>query len=186
MAVRTETTGYLNETLTFRDMRFYLFLTLFVTLSVAVPWFCHMIHPLAGPLFLPLFFFILLAGDLFGWRMGLLVGMATPLISFVVSGMPPSVMMPRILTEAAVMGVTVGCLSERMPSWRYVAVPVAIMAGHLGAAMVVSLMAGAIAHGFTALWRAACIGWPGLLIQVFLIPPLASYIASWRGRGANS
>jgi len=178
MTVRTETTEYLRETLTFRDMRFYLFLTLFVTLSVAVPWFCHMIHPLAGPMLLPLFFFVLLAGDLFGWRMGLLVGMATPLVSFLISGMPSSVMMPRILAEATLMGVTVGWISERMPSWRHSAVPVAILAGHLGAAIVVSLMAGAFVHGFTALWRAACVGWPGLIMQVFLIPPLASYIAS--------
>src|SRR5665648_354686 len=74
--------------LEFSDLRLYVYVSLFVALDVSVPWLCHIIHPLAGPTFLPLFFFVLLAGILFGWRAGILVGMLTPLMSYALSGMP--------------------------------------------------------------------------------------------------
>ncbi len=56
--------------LNFTDTRLYIFVTAFIALDVAIPWACHLIHPLAGATFLPMFFFTLLAGLLFGWRAG--------------------------------------------------------------------------------------------------------------------
>ena len=87
--------------LKFSDFRLYTYVGIFVALDVAIPWLCHIIHPLTGPMFLPMFFFVLLAGVLFGWRAGVLVGLLTPLVSYGISGMPLPQVLPRIITEAA-------------------------------------------------------------------------------------
>jgi len=72
--------------LKFNEARLYLLAGVFIALDVSVPWACHQFHPLAGPTFLPMHLFVILAALLFGWRAGLLVGLVTPLVSFAVSG----------------------------------------------------------------------------------------------------
>jgi hypothetical protein len=61
----------LISALRYKDVRSYLLTGVFVMLAVAVPWVFHQFH-LAGPTFLPMHIFVILAGLLFGWRAGVL------------------------------------------------------------------------------------------------------------------
>ncbi len=70
--------------LKYTEIRSYIFTGVFTLLSVAVPWAFHQFH-LAGPTFLPMHIFVFVAGLLFGWRMGLIVGFLTPLASYAIS-----------------------------------------------------------------------------------------------------
>ena len=45
----------------YTDNRSYAFTFLFLSLSTATPWVFHQFH-LAGPIFLPMHFFVLMAG----------------------------------------------------------------------------------------------------------------------------
>jgi niacin transporter len=156
--------------LTFKNSRLYFFVVSFVALDVAIPWFCHMIHPLAGPVFLPMFFFILLAGLLFGWRAGLLVGSLTPLVSFSISGMPPLPLLPRIFIEATFYGLAAGLLSEQCKLNVFLSIAGAMIIGRVAAALSILLIyQGAVDPVFT-IWKAAKLGWPGILIQLALLP----------------
>ena len=86
---QTASTGIPFRALEFKDVRLYIFSAAFISLDVLVPWLTHHFGGVqAGSIFLPMFFFILLAGLLGGWRAGLLVGLFTPLASFGVCGMP--------------------------------------------------------------------------------------------------
>ena len=82
--------------LKYTEIRSYIFTTGFVLLNVAVPWIFHQFH-LAGPTFLPMHIFVLMAGLLFGWRTGLIVGLLSPLASYATSGMPVLRILPQIV-----------------------------------------------------------------------------------------
>src|SRR4030043_1277300 len=85
-------------TLKYNDIRSYVLTAVFVMLAVFVPWVFHQFH-LAGPTFLPMHIFVLIAGLLCGWRAGLLVGLFTPLVSYFISGMPAIRLLPQVIIE---------------------------------------------------------------------------------------
>ena len=155
--------------LKFSDFRLYTYVSLLVVLDVAIPWLCHIIHPLAGPLFLPMFFFVLLAGILFGWRAGLLVGLLTPLVSYGLSGMPLPEVLPRIITEAAFYGLTAGLLRGHFKLGLFASLFGAIIIGRLAAFAQMSLILGG-SHSAVMAWQAANLGWPGIALQLLLLP----------------
>jgi len=160
--------------LRFTNLRLYAFVTLFVALDVAIPWFCHWIHPLAGPMFLPMFFFILLAGLLFGWRAGLLVGTLTPLISYGISGMPLLPLLPGILAEAVFYGLVAGLLRERFKVNVFWSLVGAMIAGRFAGGLAVLIVYWSAANPFASIWEAAKLGWPGIVIQLTLLPLISA------------
>jgi len=153
----------------FSDLRLYLYVSVFVALDLSVSWFCHIIHPLAGPTLLPLFFFVLLAGILFGWRAGILIGLLTPLFSYALSGMPLPQILPRIIIEASVYGLAAGILHGRFSFAVFPSLVAAIIAGRLAAFMLMALSLG-LSHSAELTWEAAQSGWPGIFIQVLFLP----------------
>ena len=155
--------------LKFSDLRLYTYVSLFVVLDVAIPWLCHIIHPLAGPMFLPMFFFVLLAGILFGWRAGVLVGLLTPLVSYGISGMPLPQVLPRIITEAAFYGLAAGLLRGHFKLGVLASLIGAIIIGRLAALAEMALILGG-SHSAIMAWQAAKLGWPGIALQLLLLP----------------
>jgi hypothetical protein len=186
----------LPKPLKFRDVRLYAFAALFAALDVLVPWIFHQFH-LAGPTFLPMHFFALLAGLTLGWRAGLLVGLSTPLISFGVSGMPISALLPQITFELIFYGLAAGILREKFNLriiWALLgamltgrlALGIAVLLLYLGKAMPIPNVLSAIQQGsaniinpLTYLWLVIQQGWPGIITQLILIPPLARVLSNW-------
>ncbi len=165
--------------LKYTEIRSYIFIGVFVLLNVATPWVFHQFH-LAGPTFLPMHIFVLLAGLLFGWRVGLIVGFLTPLASYAVSGMPLLRILPQIVIELSAYGLVAGILRERFnlrPIWSLLG---AVIAGRLAlclGALVIYLIAGKIysplgleANPFLTVWSVIKQGWPGIVVQLTLIP----------------
>ena len=155
--------------LKFSDFRLYAYVGLFIALDVSVPWICHIIHPLAGPMFLPMFFFILLAGVLFGWRAGILVGRLTPLISYGIAGMPSPQVLPRIITEATFYGLAAGILHGHFKFGVLPSIIGAIAIGRLAALAELTLILGG-SHSVILAWQTAKLGWPGIVLQLLLLP----------------
>ena len=160
--------------LRFTNLRLYAFVTLFVALDVVIPWFCHWIHPLAGPTFLPMFFFVLLAGLLFGWRAGLLVGALTPIISYGISGMPLLPFLPGIFAEAVFYGLAAGLLRERFKMNVFWSLVGAMIAGRFAAGLTVFIVYWSATNPFASIWEAAKLGWPGIVIQLTLLPLISA------------
>lgn len=165
--------------LKYTDVRSYVLTLVFVSLSVLTPWAFHQFH-LAGPTFLPMHIFVLTAGLVFGWRAGLIVGLFTPLASYVVSGMPGVVVLPQIIIELLVYGMVAGLLREKFNlriSWSLLG---AMFAGRL--AMLLAVLAiyavigrvfsplGPETSPFLAVWSAIKLSWPGIVIQLASIP----------------
>ena len=165
--------------LKFTEIRSYLFAGVFVALNIAVPWVFHQFH-LAGPTFLPMHIFVFVAGLLFGWRTGLIVGLLTPLTSYAVSGMPVLRILPQIVIELSVYGLAAGILRERFNLRVIWALLGAMIAGRLAlclAAIAIYFIAGEVysplgleASPFTTVWSTIKQGGPGIVIQLALVP----------------
>ena len=159
--------------LRFSELRLYVFSAVFVSLGVLVPYLTHYFGGvIAGSTFLPMFFFILLAGLLAGWRAGLLIGSCTPLISFGLSGMPPLPVLPEI----TIAGIFYG--------WALLG---AIVSGWLVRLGVISLsLLLHIPYGYGGevsplvhVWTMIVQGLPGIAIQLALIIPIVRIAEKW-------
>lgn len=108
-AIQTKT---LPKILTFGEIKYYIFSLTFTGLAVFVPWFLHN-FTMAGSKFLPMHFFVMIAGFLFGWRTGLIVGAMSPLLSYSLTQMPAMAILPQVILELVVYGLAIGILRER-------------------------------------------------------------------------
>ena len=165
--------------LKYNDIRSYIFTGVFALLSVATPWVFHQFH-LAGPTFLPMHIFVLIAGLLFGWRAGLIVGLLTPLASYAISGMPVPAILPQIIVELSIYGLAAGMLRERFNLRLVWSLLGAMVAGRLAlylAVLVIYQLSGSVnsplgleANPFLAIGSVIKQGWPGIAIQLSFIP----------------
>jgi hypothetical protein len=149
-------TKSLPRTLSFSEVKYYVFSAVFTIFAVAVPSILHQFH-VAGQIFVPMHFFVIIAGLLFGWRTGLLVGIASPLMSFSLTQMPVAALLPPVMVELAVYGLAAGFLREKGFNLWIV----------LFSAMVLGRLA-RIVLSFDASFIK--MSWPGILLQIILIP----------------
>jgi len=171
----------LISVLRYKDVRSYLLTAAFVVLAVAVPWVFHQFH-LAGPTFLPMHIFVILAGLLFGWRAGLLVALFTPAVSYFVSGMPAINILPQAVIELSAYGVIAGLLREKYhlrTIWSLLGAMIGGRLALLATVSIIYLVSGSsysplgIASGpLASFWSTVQQGWPGIVIQLASIPAI--------------
>ena len=170
--------------LKYTDIHSYALIAVFVLLNVLVPWAFHQFH-LAGATYLPMHVFVLVSGLAFGWPAGLIVGLLTPLASYAVSGMPVPWILPQLVVELSAYGLLAGILREKFNLRVIWSLLGAMIGGRLAlllAILVIHLVSGQIhsplgleTNPFFSAWSAIKQGWPGILMQLVLIP-----VAFWR------
>lgn len=147
-----------------------------IALCVVVPMAFHVI-PNAGAVMLPMHIPVLLCGLVCGWQYGLLCGILGPLVSSVMTGMPPAAMLPGMMVECGMYGCVGGLLMERIRTGSlyadlYICLPAAMLAGRVISGVVKALI---LTPGlsFTA-WATASFvtALPGISIQLILLPTL--------------
>jgi len=161
------------------DVRTYGIIAVFVGLSVLVPWVFHQFH-LAGATYLPMHFFIFAAALTCGWQAGAIVGLLTPFAAYFVSGMPAMTVLPQIAVEVTVYGLIAGLLRQKFNLrvvWSLLGAMVGGRIALLIAVAIVQAISGHVysplgpaAAPFTAVWNTVTQAWPGMLIQLALIP----------------
>lgn len=154
------------------------FTALFTALAVLLPAIAHQFS-LAGPTFLPMHLFVFTAALLFGWKAGLLVGIMTPIISFVTTGMPPMVVLPQIIVELAVYGFVAGFVRERMKLNTLWSLIIAMVTGRLALTVAVWFFTSVGFGSFAVLANVIKIGWPGMLIQIALVPVIVLWVGKY-------
>ncbi len=122
---------------------------------------------------LPMHWPIILAGLVYGWRSGLMVGLLAPGTNYLLTGIPLPLILPAMTLELAVYGFVTGWLRERLNLSGFAAVGVALIAGRIVFLSVV-LLTGAALGSFGKYVIAAML--PGLaagVVQVVLMPVVA-------------
>lgn len=74
-------------------------------LAFVLPIAFHAAGPGAGPIFLPMYYPILALGLLASWEVALLVGIIVPVLSSLLTGMPPPPTAALMVCELAALGV---------------------------------------------------------------------------------
>jgi hypothetical protein len=163
--------------LTFNDVRLYIFAIALTALNVFLPYLVHQFN-LAGSVFLPMHFFALIAGLVFGWRAGLLVGFFSPLVSFSLSGMPVLPILSLITLEITAYGFVAGFLREKVKVNMWIALAGALISGRL-----IIILAGSFLlvdkSSINYLIYTLKMGWPGILFQFALVPYLSAKVSGW-------
>jgi hypothetical protein len=88
--------------LSVRDIRLYAFAALFTAGNLVAPALVHSI-PKGGFIFLPIFFFTLIAAYRFGFAAGALTGLASPLANYALTGMPPATELPTVVVQSLLL-----------------------------------------------------------------------------------
>lgn len=86
------------HSLTYGETKTYLFAALFIAGNILLPQLCHL-APLGGVRWLPIYFFTLVGACKYGWRVGLLTALLSPLINSALFGMPAAAALPRFLAN---------------------------------------------------------------------------------------
>ena len=95
-AVRLYTWGY-------AEAKTYLAALLFVLGNIVLPQLFHLV-PQGGMTWLPIYFFTLVGAYKYGWRVGLLTAIFSPLVNSALFGMPPVGALPAILLKSVSHG----------------------------------------------------------------------------------
>jgi niacin transporter len=166
-------------TLKLTDVKTYGIIAAFVSLSVLTPWAFHQFQ-FAGATYLPMHFFIFAAALAGGWQMGAIVGLLTPFASFAVSGMPALTVLPQVAVEVTVYGLLAGLLRQKFnlrATWSLLGAMIGGRVALLIAVAIVQAVTGSVysplgatATPFSAVWNTVAQSWPGMLIQLALIP----------------
>lgn len=89
--------------LPFGNVKTYLFVLLFVAGNIALPQLCHLV-PAGGPTLLPIYFFTLIAAYKYGFKVGLLTALLSPVINHLLFAMPAAAVLPAILIKSGLLG----------------------------------------------------------------------------------
>ena len=90
-----KTTEVKLYSLNYSEIRTYLFGLLFVAGNIILPQCCHLI-PQGGLTWLPIYFFTLIGAYKFGWKVGLLTALLSPLVNSFAFGMPAALSLIHI------------------------------------------------------------------------------------------
>ena len=146
-----------------------------IALSVVLPMAFHAI-PNGGILFSPMHLPVLLCGILTSWPFGLLCGIAGPLLSSLLTGMPGAPMLPQMMVELGCYGFAAGLMMNLLRGMMsaakvYISLVSAMLFGRIAAGCARALI---FARGSYSLpmwissYFVSC--FPAIIMQLVLIP----------------
>ena len=107
-----ETTSIKLYSLNYNDTKTYLATLLFVVGNMALPQLFHLI-PQGGITWLPIYFFTLIGAYKYGWKVGLLTALLSPVLNSLLFGMPQPVILPAILLKSTLLAIAAGYAAHR-------------------------------------------------------------------------
>ncbi len=147
--------------LSYRDVRAYGFALIFTAGNIVLPQLCHLI-PQGGLIFLPIYFFTLIAAYRYGIVTGLVTALASPTVNSLLFGMPPTAALPIILIKSTLLALAASWCARRACGVRLGAVAAAVVIYQAIGALVEAI----ITQSATAALQDLTLGWPGIVLQI--------------------
>ncbi len=153
---------------------------LFLALAVVLPIGFHAFG-VGGRVFLPMHFPVLLAGFITGPWSGLIVGLIAPLLSHLLTTMPPTYAVPLMSLELPMYGLIAGITYRRLHLNLYLSLILAMLFGRVMFGLGLLLLGLFIKLPYTAAeffstGGAIVSGLPGIAIQIVLIPIIVAAV----------
>lgn len=150
-----------------------------VALAVILPQIVHMaLGQPGGVQWLPMYLPVLVGGCLLGWKWALWVGLASPLVSFILTfamgnPMPQSPRLPFMMAELAVFALVSGLFSKQIARngwWAFPAVIAAQLTGRAFFLALVKLFEAYVPFSAVMIWSQIKQGLMGLAVQAVVVP----------------
>jgi hypothetical protein len=146
-------------------------------LAIVMPMLFHALG--LGSTFLPMFIPIVIAGFILPWLVALTVGISAPMISTLLTGMPPIFppLMVVMMVEGIVLTLIPVFLFQKLRTNIYITLVLTLLADRLLLFYLIGLMAGflklpAKEWGFARIIQ----GLPGIVLILIVIPPLVLFM----------
>ena len=147
--------------LNYNESKTYIAAALFILGNIALPQLCHMV-PQGGMILLPIYFFTLIGAYKYGWKVGLMTAILSPIINHVAFGMPAAAVLAPILVKSTILALTAGYIASNSKK-----VSIALMAGVV---LTYQIAGGLFEWAYTSSFAAAVqdfkLGIPGMLLQI--------------------
>ena len=147
--------------LSYSQLKTYLIAAAFIVGNIALPQLCHLM-PQGGLIFLPIFFFTLVAAYKYGFTVGLTTAVLSPLVNSALFGMPPAAALPIILIKSVTLAVAAAWIARKTSKVTLLTVALAVIAYQLIGSLAEWAMTGSIMTASQDI----VLGWPGCLIQI--------------------
>lgn len=147
--------------LEYNHAKTYWIAALFVAGNILFPQLCHLL-PQGGMRWLPIYFFTLIGAYKYGWRVGLLTALASPLVNSALFGMPPVEGLPAILLKSVLLAGAAGYAALHFKRASLVLLTGVILAYQI----VGTLGEWAMKGDFWLAIQDFRIGLPGMLVQI--------------------
>jgi hypothetical protein len=149
--------------LSYKETRTYLFALIFVAGNIVLPQICHLL-PNGGLMWLPIYFFTLIAAYKYGIGVGLLTAVVSPLANSLLFGMPPAAVLPVIIIKSVLLAVSAAYAARISGKVSLLAIAAAVVVYQV----IGTLVEWAIVADFFRALKDVSMGYPGLLVQIFL------------------
>lgn len=143
------------------NVKTYLFTILFVVGNLILPQLAHLI-PQGGFIFLPIYFFTLIAAYKYGIHVGILTAILSPLANSLIFGMPVVAMLPAIMVKSVFLAIAASLLAKRFEKVSIVAIILAVLAYQIFGTIVEWILV----NDFMVAIQDFRIGIPGILLQI--------------------
>lgn len=148
--------------LPYRSIKTYAATILFIAGNIILPQLFHLI-PQGGITWLPIYFFTLIGAYKYGWRVGLLTAIASPLINSWLFGMPAVAVLPAILLKSGLLAYIAGLAAQHFHK-----ITLLILLGVVLSYQILGTLGEwLINRDFYLAIQDFRIGIPGMLLQIF-------------------
>ena len=150
-----------------------------VALAVILPQLIHLVAGQAGGVqWLPMYLPVLLGGCLLGWSWGLGIGVASPIVSFLITlafgnPMPVAARLPFMIAELAVFATVSGLFSKKISQNAWLAFPAVLLAqvaGRTAFMLLVLIFQSVTPFTPAAIWSQIQTGLLGMVLQAVIVP----------------
>lgn len=147
--------------LEYNNLRTYLVAAIFILGNIVLPQICHL-FPMGGVRWLPIYFFTLIGAYKYGWRVGLLTAIMSPLVNSIFFGMPATAALPAIMLKSTLLAGIAGYAAARFQKVSILLLASVVFAYQLAGTLGEWLMGATIYNAF----QDFRIGIPGILTQI--------------------
>lgn len=149
--------------LNFTKLYTFILIVLLISGNLLLPQLVHAI-PKGGLIFLPIYFFTLIAAYKFGFKVGIATALLSPLLNNLIFGMPPTAVLPFIIIKSTLLAFFAAWVSSKLNKIKihYIALVVFLYQ------FTGSIIEGFVTNSFSKAIQDATMGWPGILIQICL------------------
>lgn len=143
------------------NTRTYLFAAIFIVGNLLLPQLAHLV-PQGGFIFLPIYFFTLIAAYKYGIHVGLLTAILSPLVNNLLFGMPPVAVLPTIIIKSGLLAIAASMAAKHFGKVSLVGILLAILAYQV----IGTGIEWAITQNFAASVQDFQLGLPGMILQL--------------------